>query len=156
MDLIDSFGRKIDYLRISVTDRCNLRCIYCMPEEGVLPKEHLEILSFEEIERLVRLFVSLGINKVRLTGGEPLIRKNITALILKLSKIDGTEDLSMTTNGILLSKFARPLKGAGLKRINISLDTLKKERFKSITRFGENRMGAFRDRRGAERRACSC
>ncbi len=137
MALIDRFGRNIDYLRISVTDRCNLRCIYCMPEEGILPKDPSEILSFEEIERLVRIFVSLGINKVRLTGGEPLIRKNIISLVSKLSVIKGILDLSMTTNGILLSKFARQLNQAGLNRINISLDTLRKERFKSITRLGE-------------------
>lgn len=123
----------IDYLRISVTDRCNLRCLYCMPPEGIetLPQE--DILTFEEIERLVKIFVDLGIKRVRLTGGEPLVRKGIVDLVRSLSRIKGIEEVSMTTNGILLSYYARQLKEAGLKRINISLDTLKEDKFERIT-----------------------
>lgn len=131
--LMDDVIRKIDYLRISVTDRCNLRCSYCMPKEGILNKPHNEILTFEELLRLVKLFVSLGIKRIRLTGGEPLARKDIVSLIGSLNKIDGIEDLSLTTNGALLSFYAKMLKASGLKRINISLDTLKVDRFRRIT-----------------------
>ncbi len=132
--LFDPYKRKINYLRISVTDRCNLRCRYCMPEEGVPLIPHEEILRYEEILRMVRVFSEEGISKVRLTGGEPLIRKGLVDFVAKLSKIDGIEDLSLTTNGILLREFAGDLKKAGLKRINISLDSLKRERFCQITR----------------------
>ena len=132
--LLDPYKRRINYLRISVTDRCNLRCRYCMPEEGIPLIRHEDILTYEEILRIVRVFASEGISKVRLTGGEPLIRKGIVDFISRLSKIEEIKDLSLTTNGILLKEFAHDLKQAGLKRINISLDSLKKDRFLQITR----------------------
>ena len=132
--MYDRFDRHIDYLRISVTDRCNLRCRYCMPEEGVPLISHQDVLSYEEILRIVRVFGSEGISKIRLTGGEPLIRKGIVDFISRLSHIETVKDLSLTTNGILLKDLARDLKEAGLKRINISLDSLRKERFFQITR----------------------
>ena len=135
--LVDRFNRRIDYLRISVTDRCNLRCLYCMPECGITNKRHEELLTFEEIARVVRVAASLGIKRVRLTGGEPLVRKGIVELVGSLSRINGIEDISMTTNGILLNEYAVRLKEAGLKRVNISLDTLDAGRYRSITRFGE-------------------
>lgn len=131
--LIDLYKRKINYLRISVTDRCNLRCRYCMPEEGIPLISHNEILSYEEILRIVNVFAKQGISKVRITGGEPLVRKGIVEFISSLSKIEEIKDLSLTTNGILLKDFASALKKAGLKRINISLDSLKRERFIEIT-----------------------
>lgn len=134
--LVDSHNRKIDYLRISVTDRCNLRCIYCMPECGIINKPHQELLSFEEVAEIVKAAVALGINKIRLTGGEPLVRKDIVNLVKSLSSIKGIEDLSMTTNGVLLKDYAFALKKAGLKRLNISLDTLDEARYKFITRLG--------------------
>lgn len=136
MPMVDSFGRTIDYLRISVTDRCNFRCVYCMPEEGapIAPKEH--ILTYEEIERLLRIAAELGVRKVRLTGGEPLVRKDIVLLVEKIAAIAGIEDLSLTTNGFLLERYARSLADAGLKRVNISLDTLRPERFEAIARRG--------------------
>ena len=132
----DHYGRKIDYLRISVTDRCNLRCIYCMTPEGVKPITHKEILSYEEIVRIAAIAVSLGVKKIRITGGEPLARKNITHLIFSLCALKGIEDISLTTNGILLEKYADDLARAGLNRINISLDSLKQERYRDITRGG--------------------
>lgn len=132
--LFDSFNRKIEYLRISITDRCNLRCRYCMPDEGIELVPHEGILTFEEIIRVVRVFAKLGISKVRLTGGEPLVRRDVVALIRQLGKIRGIVDLSLTTNGVLLESFARPLYAAGLKRINVSLDSLNPERFHHITR----------------------
>ncbi|NQU86309.1 MAG: radical SAM protein [Mariniphaga sp.] len=135
--MYDPFKRDINYLRISVTDRCNLHCTYCIPEEGLRLLEHDDILSFEEIEEFTRHAVSQGIKKIRLTGGEPLVRKGIVALVEKISKIDGIEDLSMTTNGSLLDKFANPLKEAGLNRINISLDTVNAENYCNATRNGD-------------------
>ncbi|MFH1258933.1 MAG: GTP 3',8-cyclase MoaA [Elusimicrobiota bacterium] len=132
--LIDTFNRKIDYLRISVTDRCNLRCVYCLPEAGIIHKEQNTLLSFEEIVRVVEAAVKLGVDKVRLTGGEPLVRKGIVSLVGMLAAIPGISDLSMTTNGILLPEFARRLKDAGLKRLNISLDSLTPDRYRRITR----------------------
>ncbi|MCD4745909.1 MAG: radical SAM protein [Bacteroidales bacterium] len=135
--MLDRFNRKINYLRISVTDRCNLRCVYCMPDKGVKLLRHEEILSFEEISQVVKTGISLGIDKVRLTGGEPLVRKEITELVYMLSKIRGIKDFAMTTNGTFLEKFAQPLADAGLQRINISLDTLKPEIYKKITRCGD-------------------
>ena len=135
--LVDRFNRRIDYLRISVTDRCNLRCVYCMPESGIMNKAHDDLLTFEEITRIVTACASLGVDKVRLTGGEPLVRKGIVELVGSLSRINGIEDISMTTNGILLNEYAARLKEAGLKRVNISLDTLDAGRYRSITRFGE-------------------
>ncbi len=130
----DSYGRVIDYLRISVTDRCNLRCVYCMPEGGISLFPHSEILSYEEIIYLTKILSELGIRKIRITGGEPLIRKNISYLIEKIHRIEKVEDIALTTNGILLPKMAFELKEAGLKRVNISLDTLKEEKFSLITR----------------------
>ncbi len=132
--LKDRYQRTINYLRISVTDRCNLRCQYCMPEEGIPLIDHEDILRYEEILRLVRVYAQEGINKVRITGGEPLVRKGIVNFITELSAIPGIRDLSMTTNGVLLKDFARPLKVAGLKRINISLDAVDPETFFRITR----------------------
>jgi cyclic pyranopterin phosphate synthase len=132
--LIDSFGRVHDNLRISVTDRCNIRCFYCMPEDGVQFMDRGEILSFEEIERFVRVAVSLGITKLRVTGGEPLVRKDLPVLIRKLAGIPGIKDLALTTNAVLLAELAKPLYEAGLRRINIHLDTLDRERFLRITR----------------------
>lgn len=132
--LLDPFKRKINYLRISVTDRCNLRCTYCMPEEGVPLIPHEEILTYEELLRIVNVFAEEGISKIRLTGGEPLIRKGIVAFISSLARIKGIKDLSLTTNGILLKAFAHDLQAAGLKRVNISLDSLIPERFFKITR----------------------
>lgn len=134
--MYDSFNRKINYLRVSVTDRCNLRCRYCMPAEGVKSIPHEDILSFEEIVEVVKKGVSLGINKVRITGGEPLVRKGFVDLVGMLSAIEGISDLSMTTNATLLDKFAQPLADAGLHRVNISLDTINPEKYRSLTRGG--------------------
>jgi len=135
--LVDTFGRQHDNLRISVTDRCNIRCFYCMPETGVKFQPRDQILSFEEIERFVRIAVTLGVRKLRLTGGEPLVRKDLAALIRKLSSIEGIEDLALTTNGVLLGDLAAELYDAGLRRINVHLDTLDRERFRQITRRDE-------------------
>jgi GTP 3',8-cyclase len=132
--LIDSYGRVHTNLRISVTDRCNVRCFYCMPEEGVTFQPRGEILAFEEIERIARIAVGLGIDKIRVTGGEPLVRKDLPVLIARLSAIPGLRDLALTTNGVQLAEFAEPLYEAGLRRINIHLDTLDRARFKRITR----------------------
>src|SRR5512146_1937273 len=134
--LQDAFGREIDYLRISVTDRCNLRCVYCMPPEGVVWKPHETILRFEEILRIVEAAAREGVREVRLTGGEPLIRQGITDLVRMLAAVPGIEDISLTTNGLLLEKLAAPLAEAGLKRINLSLDTLDPGKFNRITRGG--------------------
>lgn len=135
--LLDPYKRHINYLRISITDRCNLRCTYCMPYEGVHHLTHEDVLSYEEIVSITRIAVKEGITKIRITGGEPLVRKGVVDLIDWLSQIEGIEDLSMTTNGILLSEFARPLYEAGLKRVNVSMDSLKPELFRRITRGGE-------------------
>ena len=129
----DSFHRKIDYLRLSITDRCNLRCSYCMPKNGVAKLDHTDILRYEEILRLVRIAVSMGISKVRITGGEPLVRKDVLSLCENISRVPGLKSLSLTTNGVLLSDFAEGLLKAGIRRINVSLDTLKPERFAKIT-----------------------
>ncbi|HOL17639.1 MAG TPA: GTP 3',8-cyclase MoaA [Bacillota bacterium] len=137
MALIDSYGRKHDYLRISVTDRCNLRCIYCMGEAGIKLIPHQEILRYEEILQVVEAGAAAGIRKIRLTGGEPLVRKDLATLVEKIAGVKGIEDLAMTTNGVLLSREAHRLKQAGLKRVNISLDSLDRERYKRITRIGE-------------------
>lgn len=131
--LIDRFGRKHDYLRISVTDRCNFRCTYCMPHEDVDWTPRSEILSFEEIERSARLFVSLGVNKIRLTGGEPTTRKGLVDLVQRLSNIEGLDHLLLTTNGDALPTLASPLRQAGISGVNISLDTLRSDRFFEIT-----------------------
>ena len=134
--MYDRFNRRINYLRVSITDRCNLRCTYCMPAEGVKLLNHKDILSFEEIVEVIREAVTLGITKVRITGGEPLVRKGVVALIAKISAINGIMDFGLTTNGVLLSVFATDLANAGLHRINISLDTLDPLKFRDITREG--------------------
>jgi cyclic pyranopterin phosphate synthase len=131
--MYDRFNRRINYLRISVTDRCNLRCRYCMPETGVKLLDHSDILSFEEIVEAVRVCVSMGINKIRITGGEPLVRKHIVNLVRMIAVVPGVSDLSMTTNGMLLEEYAIPLADAGLDRINISLDTINPAKFLEIT-----------------------
>jgi cyclic pyranopterin phosphate synthase len=133
----DSFQRPINYLRISVTDRCNLRCVYCMPETGVTLMSHYDILTYEEIYTVAEVAAGLGINKIRLTGGEPLVRSGLTDLIRMLVGIAAVDDISLTTNGIILAPHAAALKEAGLHRVNISLDTLRPERFRQITRCGE-------------------
>jgi cyclic pyranopterin phosphate synthase len=132
--LIDSFGRVHDNLRISVTDRCNIRCFYCMPETDVQFVERSEILDFEEIERFVGIAVGLGITKLRVTGGEPLVRRDLPVLIRRLAAIPGIRDLALTTNGVLLPDMAEALYEAGLRRLNVHLDTLDRERFRQITR----------------------
>ncbi|MBI5970388.1 MAG: GTP 3',8-cyclase MoaA [Deltaproteobacteria bacterium] len=132
--LVDGYKRKIDYLRVSITDRCNLRCVYCMPPEGIELMESKNILRYEEILRIAGIAAKNGVTKIRLTGGEPLVRKGLLDFIRKLSEVPGVEDLSLTTNGVLLKGFAKPLKDAGLKRINVSLDSLKRERFAKMTR----------------------
>lgn len=136
MSLGDAFGRRFRTLRLSVTDRCDLRCAYCMPAKGLdwLPKP--ELLSFEELERLTRVFARLGIRRLRLTGGEPLLRQGLPTLVGKLAAIEGIEDLSLTTNGTRLAALARPLKDAGLQRVTVSLDSLDEARFAAITRTG--------------------
>lgn len=135
--MLDNYGRKINYLRISVTDLCNLRCCYCMPAKGIPKKEHKEILRLEEIEGIARAAVKLGLNKIRITGGEPLIRKGIVELVHNISNIQGIKDLGLTTNGILLKNFAHDLKKAGLDRVNISIDSLAQDRYQAITRGGK-------------------
>ena len=132
----DSHGRTIDYMRISLTDRCNFRCIYCMPEEGVVPLCHEDILRFDDIITIVKAAASMGIRRIRLTGGEPLVRKGVVDLVAAMNAIPGIEDISLTTNGVLLPRMAPDLKKAGLKRVNISLDTLDEEQFTYITRVG--------------------
>jgi cyclic pyranopterin phosphate synthase len=136
MTRLDAYHRPISYLRVSVTDRCNLRCVYCMPPEGIPLRAHDEILSYEEIETIVRAAAEMGIHKVRLTGGEPLVRLGIVELVQMLARIPGIDDLSMTTNGTLLPRYADDLKKAGLRRVNVSLDTLRPARFRQITRQG--------------------
>lgn len=135
--MFDRYNRRIDYLRISVTDRCNLRCVYCMQEEGVVPKSHADILSYEKIAAVAGEAIGLGIKKIRLTGGEPLVRKNFLSLAAQLKKIPGLKELTLTTNGVLLETMAGPLKEAGIDRVNISLDTLDPEKYRKITRCGD-------------------
>lgn len=132
--LVDSFGRVHTNLRVSVTDRCNIRCFYCMPAENVRFNPRNELLSFEEIERFVRVAAQLGVDKVRLTGGEPLVRQGVSVLVEKLARIEGIRDIALTTNGILLAEQAVALKQAGLKRLNISLDSLDRDTFFRISR----------------------
>jgi cyclic pyranopterin phosphate synthase len=132
--LVDSWGREVRSLRVSVTDKCNFRCRYCMPAEGLEWLGREEILSFEEIERLVGLLAAMGVDEVRLTGGEPLVRRELPVLVEKLARVDGVDDLSLTTNGVLLDRLAGPLVAAGLRRINVSLDSLSHVRFAEITR----------------------
>ena len=132
--LVDGHGRRIGDLRVSVTDRCNFRCQYCMPAEGLPWLEREAVLRFEEIERLVRVLASMGVSDLRLTGGEPLVRRDFPKLAAMLAKVDGLEDVSLTTNGYLLERDAAALVDAGINRVNVSLDTLEKDRFFQITR----------------------
>lgn len=132
--MIDTHGRAINYLRLSVTDRCNLRCGYCMPEEGVAALRHEEVLSYEELLAVATAAVSLGVSKIRVTGGEPLVRRGIVDFVRRLSALPGSPEVVLTTNGLLLAEHAHALKSAGLGRVNISLDTLRTERFLAITR----------------------
>jgi cyclic pyranopterin phosphate synthase len=134
--MIDNNDRHINYLRVSITDRCNLRCVYCMPKEGVSAIGHNDILTYEEILRVIKTAVQTGIVKVRVTGGEPLVRKGIVDFLASLKQIDGLKDITLTTNGILLENFAERLFNAGIRRINISLDSLNAEKYASITRGG--------------------
>ena len=134
--MFDRFNRRINYLRISVTDRCNFRCTYCMPAEGVPLKKHEEILSFDEIAEVVKVGAQLGLSKIRLTGGEPLVRKDIAVLVKMLAQTGGIEDIGLTTNGVFLPQLAKSLKEAGLSRVNISLDTMNPEKFREISRTG--------------------
>ena len=135
--MFDSYNRRINYLRISVTDRCNLRYTYCMPAEGIPLIQHKDILSFEEIMEVVDAALALGVDKIRITGGEPLVRKGIVNLVQMIASKPGVQDLGMTTNGQLLEKFAQPLKDAGLHRVNVSLDTMNPERYRQVTRGGD-------------------
>ncbi|MCU0236627.1 MAG: radical SAM protein [Acidobacteria bacterium] len=135
--MFDSFNRKIDYLRISVTDRCNLRCTYCMPAAGIQLKRHADILPYERIVEVAAAAADLGIRKVRLTGGEPLVRRNIAFLVRELKALPGLSEVSMTSNGVLLDLLAGELKQAGLDRLNISLDTLDPDHYRQVTRNGE-------------------
>ncbi|HOB86791.1 MAG TPA: GTP 3',8-cyclase MoaA [Bacillota bacterium] len=137
MPLKDAYGRLHNYLRVSVTDRCNLRCRYCMGPEGVKNIPHEQILSYEEILQVIRAGARLGISRIRITGGEPLVRKNVVSLVEQTAQVPGIEDLSMTTNGLLLKKYAPDLKKAGLMRVNISIDSLKPEVYRYITRCGD-------------------
>jgi cyclic pyranopterin phosphate synthase len=134
--MFDCYNRAIDYLRISVTDKCNLRCTYCLPEEGVLVRRHEEFLSHEQITEVVRAGVRLGLSKIRLTGGEPLVKRGIVDLVAMIRAVPGVRHLAMTTNGTLLSTLAAPLRGAGLDSLNISLDTLDAGRYRQLTRWG--------------------
>jgi len=133
---LDRFGRNIHYLRISLTDHCNLRCVYCMPEDMTF-RPNAELLQDDELLRLVNVFARLGFDKLRLTGGEPTVRANVVDVVRQIAETPGIQSLSMTTNGVLLEKLARPLKDAGLQRVNVSLDTVDPERFRRITRWGK-------------------
>lgn len=137
--MIDAYGRKINYLRLSITDLCNLRCKYCMPEQGIPKMQHDSFLSFEEIDEIITAFVELGINKIRLTGGEPLIKRGILSLIERISQHPEVTDLAVTTNGLLLKSMAKQLKEAGLKRVNISIDSLNQKKYAMMTRGGRLR-----------------
>lgn len=134
--MLDRFNRRINYLRISVTDRCNFRCTYCMPAEGLPLKKHEDILSFDEIVEIITEGAQLGLKKIRITGGEPLVRKDLPKLVKMIAGVEGIEDIGLTTNGVYLPQLATELKAAGLNRVNISLDTLNPEKFAKITRTG--------------------
>ncbi len=133
---IDRFGRNIDYLRISLTDKCNLRCVYCMPED-ITFRPRAELLQDEEIDRLVHVFAELGFHKFRLTGGEPTVRANVVDIVGRIARTPGVKTVAMTTNGLMLNKLAQPLAEAGLQRVNVSIDTLDPEKFKKVTRWGQ-------------------
>jgi cyclic pyranopterin phosphate synthase len=135
--MFDPYNRFINYLRVSITDRCNLRCVYCMPAAGITLMNHSDILPYEEIVEVVREGIRLGITKVRITGGEPLVRKGVVSLVEMIAGLEGISDFGMTTNGILLGRFAPELSKAGLHRVNISLDTLNPEKYRQITRGGD-------------------
>jgi len=135
--MIDKHNREINYLRISITDRCNLRCVYCMPKEGVSFIGHEDILRYEEMLRIVNVAVKTGITKIRVTGGEPLVRRGVTEFLASLRKVEGLRDISLTTNGLLLERYAERIFDAGIRRINISLDSLVPERYRDITRGGD-------------------
>lgn len=137
MQLTDSLGRSINYLRLSVTDRCNMRCFYCMPKEGVVSRGHAAVLSYEELLLIAETAVGLGIEKIRVTGGEPLVRKGVAGFLARLSAIDGLRHLALTTNGLLLAEMAEVLYGAGVQRLNVSLDSLDAGTFARITRGGD-------------------
>ena len=134
--MIDKFGREITYMRLSVTDKCNLRCRYCMPAEGICLKEHRDMLTEDEMITAVEAAASLGIRKLRITGGEPLVKRNIVSICRRAAQVEGIEEVCLTTNGIFLPKLAEPLKEAGVKRLNLSLDTLDPEKYAYITRIG--------------------
>ena len=133
LPLIDTYNRRLNYLRVSITDRCNLRCLYCLPPEQIPKIPHREILRYEEILHIVRVAAGLGVSKVRITGGEPLFRKGVTDFLHQLTRIDGLADVSLTTNGVLLKEHIEAIKSAGIRRINISLDTLNPQKFHEIT-----------------------
>lgn len=133
---LDRFGRHINYLRISLTDKCNLRCVYCMPED-ITFRPRAELMQDDEIDRLVHLFADLGFNKIRLTGGEPTVRQNVVEIVQRIAQTPGIETVVMTTNGLLLNELAQPLANAGLQRVNISIDTIDPEKFNKITRWGK-------------------
>ena len=135
--MLDKLGRDITYLRISLTDKCNLRCRYCMPEEGVCKRSHHEMMNEDEVVTAVAAAASLGIHKVRLTGGEPLVKKNIVSICRRVAAVEGIREVCLTTNGILLPELGKQLKDAGIKRINLSLDTLDPEKYAYITRLGK-------------------
>lgn len=135
--LADRFSRRIEYLRVSLTDRCNYRCTYCMPEAGVELVPRADVLTFEELERLIGVFAGLGVRRVRLTGGEPTVRKGVVDIVGRLARVPGIDELAMTTNGHLLSDLAVPLRAAGLGEVNVSIDTLDRERFRALTRRGD-------------------
>jgi GTP 3',8-cyclase len=135
--LSDRFARRIEYLRVSLTDRCNYRCTYCMPEEGVELVPRADVLTFEELERLIGVFAGLGVRRVRLTGGEPTVRKGVVEIVSRLARVPGIEELAMTTNGHLLTDLAVPLRAAGLGELNVSIDTLDRDRFRALTRRGD-------------------
>ena len=132
-ELIDTYKRRLNYLRVSITDRCNLNCLYCEPSKRVELLSHDDILRYEEIERLVRIFLELGVDKVRVTGGEPLVRRGVCGFLARLASMDGLKDLSLTTNGVMVEKKIGGIKSAGVRRINISLDTLDRKKFERIT-----------------------
>lgn len=134
--MTDPYGRTITYLRLSVTERCNLRCRYCMPEEGVFKKSHNDMLTEEEMVRAVRAAASLGVTKLRITGGEPLVKKNIVSICKNCAEVPGIREVCITTNGLLLPQYAEALKAAGVRRVNLSLDTLDHEKYARITRWG--------------------
>ena len=135
--MIDSYNRKINYLRISVTDLCNLRCRYCMPNDGINKISHSDMLTLEELETIAKTFVELGVDKIRITGGEPLVKRGILDLLQNIGKLQGVKDLAITTNAIMLKKYARQLKDVGVNRVNISLDTLNEKKYEYITRGGK-------------------